>query len=83
MTGFRLFVVVLAVLVVITLAAGVRTIPQGYVYTVERFGRYSRSLQAGLGLLLPYVEQIGRKVSIMEQVVRSIYRTMPPRSIVL
>lgn len=69
MTGFSIFAVVLAILVVVTLAAGVRTIPQGYVYTVERFGRYSRSLSAGLGLLLPYVEQVGRKVNVMEQVV--------------
>ena len=66
--GFNVFVVVLAVLVIVTIAAGVRTIPQGYVYTVERFGRYSRSLGAGLGLIVPYVERIGQKVNVMEQV---------------
>ena len=69
MTGFGIFAIVVALLVIVTLAAGVRTIPQGYVYTVERFGRYSRSLGAGLGLLVPYVEQVGRRVNIMEQVV--------------
>jgi regulator of protease activity HflC (stomatin/prohibitin superfamily) len=67
--GFSVFTVALAVLVVITIALGVRTIPQGFVYTVERFGRYSRSLGAGLGLIIPYVERIGRRVNIMEQVV--------------
>ena len=69
MTGFGIFAIVVALLVIVTLAAGVRTIPQGYVYTVERFGRYSRSLGAGLGLLVPYIEQVGRRVNIMEQVV--------------
>jgi len=58
-----------AVLVVVTLAAGIRTIPQGFVHTVERFGRYNRSLEAGLGLIVPYVERIGRRVNVMEQVV--------------
>lgn len=66
--GFNIFAVVLVILVVITIAAGVRTIPQGYVYTVERFGRYSRSLGAGLGLIVPYVDRIGHKVNVMEQV---------------
>src|SRR5919107_1534332 len=47
---------------------GVRTIPQGYAYTVERFGRYSRTLGPGLGLIVPYAERIGQKVNVMEQV---------------
>jgi regulator of protease activity HflC (stomatin/prohibitin superfamily) len=66
--GLNVFVIVLVLLVIVTIAAGVRTVPQGYVYTVERFGRYSRSLGAGLGLIVPYVERIGHKVNIMEQV---------------
>ncbi|MDB5511756.1 MAG: hypothetical protein JWR08_1239 [Enterovirga sp.] len=66
--GFNLFVVVFVVLVIVTIAAGVRTVPQGYVYTVERFGKYARSLGAGLGLIVPYVERIGQKVNVMEQV---------------
>jgi regulator of protease activity HflC (stomatin/prohibitin superfamily) len=68
MTGFTVFVIVLVVLAIVTIAAGVRTIPQGYVYTVERFGRYYKSLSAGLGLIIPYVDRIGHKVNIMEQV---------------
>ncbi|WP_375461562.1 SPFH domain-containing protein [uncultured Enterovirga sp.] len=66
--GYNIFAIVVVVLVIVTIAAGVRTIPQGYVYTVERFGRYSRSLGAGLGLIVPYVDRIGHKVNIMEQV---------------
>ncbi len=66
--GFDTFVIVLVVLVVVTIAMGVRTVPQGYAYTVERFGRYARTLGPGLGLIVPYVEQIGKKVNVMERV---------------
>src|SRR3954454_4718624 len=66
--GFNVFVVALVILVIVTIALGVRTVPQGYSYTVESFGRYSRSLGPGLGLIVPYVESIGRKVNTMEQV---------------
>src|SRR5918997_626424 len=66
--GFDVFVIALVILIVITIALGVRTVPQGYAYTVERFGRYSRSLAPGLGLIIPYVEGIGKRVNIMEQV---------------
>ena len=66
--GFNVFVVALVILVIVTIALGVRTVPQGYSYTVERFGRYTRSLGPGLGLIVPYVERIGHKVNMMEQV---------------
>ena len=66
--GFDVFVVALVLLAVVTIAFGVRTVPQGYFYTVERFGRYSRTLGPGLGLIVPYVESIGHKVNVMEQV---------------
>ncbi len=67
--GLSVFAVGLAVLAIITLAAGVKIVPQGHVYTVERFGRYARTLDAGLGLITPFVERIGRKVNVMEQVI--------------
>jgi regulator of protease activity HflC (stomatin/prohibitin superfamily) len=66
--GFDLFVGALVLVVIVTIAMGVRTVQQGYAYTVERFGRYSRTLGPGLGLILPYIEQIGKKVNVMEQV---------------
>lgn len=47
---------------------GVKMVPQGYNYTVERFGRYVYTLQPGLGLLVPVIYQVGRKVNMMEQV---------------
>lgn len=67
--GLSAVAIAFALLVVVTLAIGIRTIPQGHVHTVERFGRYNRSLESGLGLIIPYVERVGRRVNIMEQVV--------------
>ena len=55
-------------LAIITLMAGIRQVPQGRHYTVERFGRYNRTLTPGLGLVIPFIETIGAKVVMMEQV---------------
>jgi regulator of protease activity HflC (stomatin/prohibitin superfamily) len=68
LSGFDIFVIVLVLVVIVTIAMGIRTVPQGYAYTVERFGRYSRTLTPGLGLIVPYIDQIGKKVNVMEQV---------------
>jgi regulator of protease activity HflC (stomatin/prohibitin superfamily) len=61
--------VLILILVVVTLFAGVKTVPQGYVWTVERFGAYTRMLQPGLNFVLPYVDQVGRRLNVQEQVV--------------
>lgn len=57
-----------AVLVVLAIFAGIRTVPQGYNYTVERFGRFTRSLKPGLNLIVPLVDRVGSKMNMMEQV---------------
>jgi regulator of protease activity HflC (stomatin/prohibitin superfamily) len=62
------FGIAVIVFVVITILKGVRIVPQGYEYTVERFGKYTHTLAPGLGLLFPYVQGIGRKMNMMEQV---------------
>src|SRR5688572_5832617 len=67
--GINVFVIVLAVLVILTIFAGVKTVSQGYHWTVERFGRYTRTLQPGLNLIVPFFDRIGRKVNMMEQVI--------------
>lgn len=66
--GFSVFALAFAVFVVVTLMAGVRQVPQGYAYTVERFGRYYKTLTPGLGLIIPYIDRIGHKINMMEQV---------------
>ena len=65
----EILAIALAVFVIVTILMGVRQIPQGFNYTVERFGRYHKTLTPGLGLILPYVDRIGRKLSVMEQVI--------------
>jgi regulator of protease activity HflC (stomatin/prohibitin superfamily) len=68
LAGFSLFAVALVAFVVITLLMGIRQVPQGYNYTVERFGKYYKNLTPGLGLILPWIDRIGHKVNMMEQV---------------
>lgn len=53
---------------VLTVFKGVRTVPQGFEYTVERFGRLRRTLRPGLGLIVPYVDAVGHKMNMMERV---------------
>ncbi len=60
--------IVFAILVIVTIIAGVKTVSQGQQWTVERFGRYTRTLNPGIHLIIPYVEQIGRRLSVMETV---------------
>ena len=68
MSAFFVFLIVLALLVLATIAAGVKTVPQGYQWTVERFGRYRATLYPGLNLIIPYVDRIGHKLNVQESV---------------
>ena len=52
-----------------TLFAGVKTVPQGYNWTVERFGRYTSTLRPGLNIIVPFFDRIGHKMNMMEQVI--------------
>jgi regulator of protease activity HflC (stomatin/prohibitin superfamily) len=67
-SGFDIVIPVLAVLVLLLLFAGIKTVPQGYNYTVERFGRYTKTLTPGLNLIIPFFDRIGAKLNMMEQV---------------
>ncbi len=69
MLGFNVFVIFLLVLFVFIVIAGVKVVPQGWNFTVERFGRYTRTLRPGLTLIIPFIDRIGRKLNMMEQVV--------------
>jgi len=68
LSGFDFTIPVLVILVLVVLFAGVKTVPQGYNYTVERFGRYTRTLAPGLNLIVPFFDRIGAKLNMMEQV---------------
>ena len=67
-TGFDLFIPVLVILVLLVLFAGIKTVPQGYNFTVERFGRYTRTLTPGLNIIIPFIDRLGAKMNMMEQV---------------
>ena len=60
-----LVVLVLAAIILFKL---VRIVPQGYQWTVERWGKYTHTLSPGFHLLIPVVQNIGRKINVMEQV---------------
>ncbi len=68
MSGSFTFVMVLAFLAVVVVMAGVKVVPQGQQWTVERFGRYTRTLTPGLSLLMPFMDRVGRKLKMMESV---------------
>src|SRR5580693_4454704 len=59
--------VLLGVALFVTFSA-IKTVPQGFEYTVQRFGRYTRTLKPGIAILTPFVETVGRRISMMEQV---------------
>ncbi|KQN54390.1 SPFH/Band 7/PHB domain protein [Erwinia sp. E602] len=60
---------VIVVLALILVWSGIKIVPQGYQWTVERFGRYTTTLQPGLNLVVPFMDRVGRKINMMEQVV--------------
>jgi regulator of protease activity HflC (stomatin/prohibitin superfamily) len=66
--GLLIFLVVVAVIVLAIIARGVRTVPQGYQWTVERFGRYRVTLAPGLRLINPFIDGIGHKINVQETV---------------
>ena len=64
----EVFVLALLVLAVVVVVLGVKSVPQGNEYTVERFGRYTGTMRPGLNLIIPIVDQVGKKINMMEQV---------------
>jgi len=60
-SGFDIAIIVLVFLVIILLFKGIKTVPQGYNYTVERFGRYTKTLTPGLNIINPIFERVGAK----------------------
>src|SRR5205823_1940465 len=67
--GFDIFILVIVALAVLTLFSGVKTVPQGSNWTVERFGDDTSTLRAGLNLIVPFIDRIGHKMNMMEQAI--------------
>jgi regulator of protease activity HflC (stomatin/prohibitin superfamily) len=68
MSGFEIMILSIVILAIVTIFNGVKQVPQGYEWTVERFGRYTQTLSPGLTLIIPFVDRIGTKINLMEQV---------------
>lgn len=66
--GGSLTLIVVGVLAILVLFAGIKTVPQGYNFTIERFGKYTRTLTPGLNLIVPFIDAIGKRINMMEQV---------------
>src|SRR5690554_3162565 len=66
--GLSLTLLAIGVLAVLVLFAGVKTVPQGYSFTVERFGKYTRTLTPGLNIIVPFIDAVGKRINMMEQV---------------
>jgi regulator of protease activity HflC (stomatin/prohibitin superfamily) len=69
--------IVVAAVVLITLAQGIRIVPQARAGIVERLGRYHRTLDAGLALVVPYVDRVKPLIDLREQVV-----SFPPQPVI-
>ena len=82
LTGMTITVIVLLVLAILTVSKSIVMVRQGYEYTIERFGRFTRSMRPGIHFLIPYIERIGARVNMMERVLEVRHRmsllvTMP------
>src|ERR671933_1619345 len=76
MAGLIVLIVIAAV-VLVTIAQGVRIVPQAKAGIVERLGRYHRTLDAGLALVVPYVDRVRPLIALREQVV-----SFPPQPVI-
>ena len=68
LSAFSVLAIAIVVLAVVFVILGVTMVPQGMQYTLERFGRYSRTMKPGLNIIVPVVDRVGRKINVMEQV---------------
>ena len=53
--------------VILTIYLGVKIVPQSDVFIIERFGKYSKTLSAGLSIIIPYLDKVAHKISILER----------------
>jgi regulator of protease activity HflC (stomatin/prohibitin superfamily) len=65
---FNMVVGLLAVLAVVIVFMSVQQVPQGFEWTIERFGRYTHTLRPGLSVIIPFMDKVGAKILMMEQV---------------
>jgi len=64
---WNFFLLCLVAFTLVSIYLGIRVVPQSKVFVIERFGKYTRTLSAGLGLIVPYIDRVARKVNILER----------------
>lgn len=64
----EVYVLAIVVLAVVFIRSGIIVVPQGMEFTLEYFGRYTRTMEPGLHFILPFVERVGARINVMEQV---------------
>ncbi|MFQ1040791.1 SPFH domain-containing protein [Gilliamella sp. CG16] len=68
MPTFYIVIGVIVILALITVLKAITIVPQGFQYTIERFGKYTHTLEPGLNIIIPFMDGVGRKINMMEQV---------------
>jgi len=69
MSGGEFIPIILVVLIVVTILKAIKAVAQGMEYTVERFGRYTKTLKPGLNFIIPFVDKVGYKMNMRERVI--------------
>lgn len=68
MAGISIAVIVFLLVSVIVMFLGIKSVPQGREYTIERFGRHIRTLRPGLNFVVPVIDKVGARINMMETV---------------
>lgn len=75
--GWSVVAAAFAAFVVVIFFKGIKRVPQGHEFTIERFGRYTHTLKPGLGIIVPFVDIVGRNINMMESVL-----DIPPQEVI-
>ena len=75
--GFTIFVGALVIFAIVIIRSGIKQVPQAQEWTVERFGKYTKTIRPGLNLIIPFIDKIGFKLSLRETVL-----DIPPQEVI-
>jgi|TARA_B110000305_G_scaffold174783_1_gene193299 regulator of protease activity HflC (stomatin/prohibitin superfamily) len=64
---YTVFLVLISLLIIFVLYLGIKVVPQSKVYVIERFGKYTKTLESGLSLIIPFIDKVAHKVDILER----------------
>jgi regulator of protease activity HflC (stomatin/prohibitin superfamily) len=73
----NIVIILFVAFVIVITAMSVKFVPQGFNWTVERFGRYTRTLSPGLGWIIPFFDRVGHKVNVKE-----LLLDIPPQEVI-